>query len=55
MVLHSMKLHSTELHSINDCFSVRINMNNISIILYYVPMKINKNTANAYIYYGKYD
>ena len=35
-----------ELHSIKYCFS---------IISFQVPMKIDKNTTNAYTYYEKYD
>ena len=38
----------------NNCFGARINISNVSIT-FEVPMKINKNTANAYICYEKYD
>ena len=34
-----------ELHLINCRFN---------IFFFYVPIKLNKNTANAYTYYGKY-
>ena len=36
-------------------FSARIEISNISITFFEVPMKINKNTTNAYTYYEKYD
>ena len=48
MEFHSTELHSMKLHSINYCFTARINISNTSIALFYVPMKINKNTMNAY-------
>ena len=38
----------------NNCFSARINISNVSIT-FEVQMKINKNTANAYTCYEKYD
>ena len=38
----------------NCCLSTRIKLNT-NIIFFEIPMKINKNTANAYAYYEKYD
>ena len=42
-----------KLHSINCCLSARIKLNT-NTIFFKIPMKINKNTANAYAYYKKY-
>ena len=52
--MYSMELHSIELHLINFCLSITIKLNT-NIILFKMPMKINKNAANAYICYEKYD
>ena len=41
-----MESHLTELHSTYCCFN---------IYSFRVPIKINKNTANAYTYYEKYN
>ena len=43
------------MHSINYCFSARINITNTSIVLFKKLMKINNNTANAHTYHEKYD
>ena len=40
------------MYLISCCLSIRIKLNR-NIIFFYVPMKINKNTANAY--YEKFD
>ena len=36
-----------ELHSINYCFSARINISNITTTLFYILIKVNKYTASA--------
>ena len=48
-----MELHSLELHSLNCCLSTRIKLNT-NIIFFKIPLKIDKNTTNAYACYGKY-
>ena len=39
-----------KLHPLNCCLSTRIKLNT-NIIFFKTPMKIDKNTANAYVYY----
>ena len=51
--MYLVKLHLMKLHSINCCLSARIKLNT-NTIFFKIPMKINKNTANAYAYYKKY-
>ena len=43
------------LHLINYCFSSRVNISNISTTLFLSTNEKNKNTANAYTYYEKYN
>ena len=45
-----MEFYSVELHSIR---TIRIKLNT-DIIFFKIPVKINKNTANAYACYEKY-
>ena len=45
MEYHLIELHSMKLLLINCCFS---------IYYFYVPIKINKNSANTYTYDEKY-
>ena len=47
-----MKLTLMELHLINCCWNTRIKLNT-NIILFKIPMKIDKNTANANPCYEK--
>ena len=42
-----MELHLMKLHPLNCCLSIRIKINN-KIIFFKIPMKIDKNTSNAY-------
>ena len=42
------------MYLINFCLSTGIKLNR-NAIFFYVPMKINKNTATAHAYYRKYD
>ena len=49
-----MGLHLIELHSINCCLNSRIKPNR-NTAFFKKPMKINKNTANACVYYEKYE
>ena len=42
------------MYLINCCFSISIKLNR-DIVIFEIPMKINKNTTNTYTYYGKYD
>ena len=52
--MYLLGLHSIELHSINCCLSARIKFNT-NIILFEMKIKIDKDTANAYAYYEKYE
>ena len=45
-----MELHSMELHSLNCCLRTSIKLNT-NIVFFKIPVKINKNTANAYACY----
>ena len=48
-----MELHLMKLHPLNCCLSTSIKRNK-NIIFFLIPMKIDKNTANAYACYEKY-
>ena len=48
-----MKLPLMEVHLMNSCLNTRIKLNT-NIVLFQMPMKINKNPANAYACYEKY-
>ena len=48
-----MELNSMELHSLNCCLRTSIKLNT-NIVFFKIPVKINKNTANAYACYKKY-
>ena len=46
-------MYSMKLHLINCCLSTTIKPNR-NIIFFKIPMKINKNSTNAYACYEKY-
>ena len=50
---HIIKLPLMNLHLINCCLSTSIKLNT-NIVFFKIPMKIDKNTANAYACYEKY-
>ena len=49
-----MELHLIKLHPLNCCLSTKIKPNT-NIIFFKIPMQIDKNTANAYASFEKYN